>query len=626
MFVPAVGITAEIGAVLGDVGPSRRDMTQAAFETHLASVSNSQYRIIDLDVYRDGGRYRYAVNWRRNDGREWAVESDLTSELYSARFAGYRAAGMRATDIEGYRAGNSTRYAGVWVENRENIGWAFWRNMTGTEFREKNSEQSERGRVIVDAEAYMTRSGLRFAAIWYDDDRPQDTFFRRGISRSQYNSLVQEKASEGFSLVDYERYENDSGEIRYIGLWKRGIPGRVIVRTNRDELAYENFLWQYNDEGYRPVDFEREGDAYAGIWMEAFPARARLNVRPQLDAALNAYRQSIGSDFDWAISAAIMKDGTPIWQKGLGLSDIRAGRQASSETIYYIASISKAIAGTLFGLLQELGSLADGRSVSIAAGDPTRQHLPELPTFHNHALADLLGHTACIASYGKEHQPTNANYTRHYDTQRDALSRYMATPLIQSIDGVDGCTVGQTYTYSNHGYGMLGAAMESATGRAYKDLLRTEIAEPNRLDSIRAMHADKDPVPTVFRADHDPQRPRQKYDDGSWKVSVGSVEANAADLARFGWLVASGQIVSPAYRDATLLSTLPNSERAYAWRVGQDGAGRRYAEHGGGGSGKKTLFIWPDHGLSVAILTNNDEAEELDDLAKQMADIVLSNP
>ena len=441
-LMPAQG--AEFTPVPGNTGPSWRDISAETFDANVTRYRAQGFRIGDVDVYKDGSRTRYAQNWRRNDGRDWAVEHDLTSAQYSARFSVHTDNGMRATDIEGFRKGGNTTFAGVWIENRENIGWALWRNLSGTSFREKNQEQAARGRVIVDAEAYMTDDGLRFAAIWYDDPRPQDTFFRRGIDRATYQDLVNEKTAQGFRLVDYERNENDSGNIRYIVLLKRGIQGRVTVRTNRSAMSYTNLFRQLNDEGYRPVDFEREGDSYGTIWMEAYPDRARYAGKAQLDQLLDGLIPSMGSNAPAGVSAAIVLNGTRIWQRGDGFSDVSAGRAANASTVYYLASVSKAVAGSLFGRLEERGRLENGRPVSIASTDFTRTHLPESPGFHTHRLSNLLGHTACIGSYGRGHQPDNRDYTSHFQSQRDALSRYDDTPLIQFIDGVAGCTIGQT--------------------------------------------------------------------------------------------------------------------------------------------------------------------------------------
>ncbi|WP_299621939.1 serine hydrolase [uncultured Tateyamaria sp.] len=632
-LMPAQG--AEFTPVPGNTGPSWRDISAETFDANVTRYRAQGFRIGDVDVYKDGSRTRYAQNWRRNDGRDWAVEHDLTSAQYSARFSVHTGNGMRATDIEGFRKGGNTTFAGVWIENRENIGWALWRNLSGTSFREKNQEQAARGRVIVDAEAYMTDDGLRFAAIWYDDPRPQDTFFRRGIDRATYQDLVNEKTAQGFRLVDYERYENDSGNIRYIVLFKRGIQGRVTVRTNRSAMSYTNLFRQLNDEGYRPVDFEREGDSYGAIWMEAYPDRARYAGKAQLDQLLDGLIPSMGSNAPAGVSAAIVLNGTRIWQRGDGFSDVSAGRAANASTVYYLASVSKAVAGSLFGRLEERGRLENGRPVSIASTDFTRTHLPELPGFHTHRLSNLLGHTACIGSYGRGHQPDNRDYTSHFQSQRDALSRYDDTPLIQFIDGVAGCTIGQTRTYSNHGYGMLGAAMESATGRAYKDLLRSELADPFGLPSLRAMYADRRPVETSHRTKpYRTQTNSTSYDNSSWKVTVGGTEANAMDLARLGWLAGSARLTSAAFRDNVMFNPLPNAGgRAYAWNVGTDAGGRRLVSHNGASTGSRTfLWVWPDQGLSIAFLANRNyprgdgaPPDPLPALLQNMANVVFAN-
>src|SRR5258707_281674 len=57
------------------------------------------------------------------------------------------------------------------------------------------------------------------------------------------------------------------------------------------------------------------------------------------------------------VSVAIVKDGSFIWSKGYGLSDLENNVPATDETMYRLASVSKAISSTGAMWLSEQGKL-----------------------------------------------------------------------------------------------------------------------------------------------------------------------------------------------------------------------------------------------------------------------------
>jgi CubicO group peptidase (beta-lactamase class C family) len=112
--------------------------------------------------------------------------------------------------------------------------------------------------------------------------------------------------------------------------------------------------------------------------------------------------------------------------------------------------------------------------------------------------------------------------------------------------------------------------------------------------------------------------------NNSWKAFGGGLEANPVDLARFGWLAGDGRITSAAFRDSTLMAAQPNSTNAYGWSM-TNRDGRRIARHGGASTGAITeLTVWPDHDLSIAIMSNQRGHSGLFGLAREMANIALS--
>ncbi|RMD63128.1 hypothetical protein D6833_06005, partial [Candidatus Parcubacteria bacterium] len=138
---------------------SRRDMSSSAFSDYFNQVKNN-YMLIDIEVDEVNGEERVAGVWQWNtDGRGWAEHRNLTSSQFHDKWVHYRDLGYRLIDQESYTLNGNRYYAGIWVENKENLAWASFRNLTSQEFSDKFQEYRENGYIMVDVEGYSTPNG-----------------------------------------------------------------------------------------------------------------------------------------------------------------------------------------------------------------------------------------------------------------------------------------------------------------------------------------------------------------------------------------------------------------------------------------------------------------------------------
>jgi len=586
-----------------------RDLDSNAFSKRFNELSDKGYRMIDVDAYSASGGMRYAMMWQRNDGRAWAERRDMTNAQYRKRWAEYRDRGFRPTDVEAYQVGNKMRYAGIWVENRENIQWSSWRNMKSKKYGQRFKEMSDKGYMLVDMEAYKTPNGTRYAAIWYKNTRNIAWAQLRNLTRERYQREVDSRSATGFRMVDFERYKVGS-KTRYAAIWhKDGGPSQVI-RTNRSKLGYANHFREYRDDGYRPIDFERDGNKYGAIWIKVNPRLADYKHRRTIDRKLKSYLDANNIP---GLSAAIYHNGQLVYRGGTGIAD--GGKVAHGETIYPIASISKVVGGTLLGRLENRGRRQNGQSVDIKGSDRTRKHLPTMPSFHRHTLRQLASHTACISHYNTS--PGIANQTAYYSTQQAAAASIWNGPLL------NGCSIGASRSYSTHAFTFLGAAIEAATGRTVPQLVREELAAPFNLPSLRVMYTSSSIPSDYDRAAWYANGSKVSRSNNSWKAFGGGIEASAKDLARFGWLTGAGKITTKTFRDNTLLVKQPNSSNGYAWGIGTQNDRRRIQHNGSWTGARSQLSVWPNHSLSIALLTNQKGHDGLGSLANEIADLIL---
>ncbi|MGW8251992.1 MAG: serine hydrolase, partial [Anaerolineales bacterium] len=79
----------------------------------------------------------------------------------------------RMIDVESYPFNGVQYYAGIWVENVNQRGWAEWRDMTAKGFGDKWIQLRDAGYRLINYEAYPTSNGWRYAGVWRQNtDRP----------------------------------------------------------------------------------------------------------------------------------------------------------------------------------------------------------------------------------------------------------------------------------------------------------------------------------------------------------------------------------------------------------------------------------------------------------------------
>jgi CubicO group peptidase (beta-lactamase class C family) len=567
----------------------------------------------------------FSIVWRENvDGRNWKAHWDLTSEQYHARWEQYRDEGYRPLGVTSYHFGGLQLFAGIWIENRENLGWASYRGLTNEEYADWFQEYRDRGYRPIDIDGYDD-GGVRYATIWWENVDNVAWEAYRNMSRESYQERVDARAAEGFLMIDYDAYDDED---EYAAIWEKPahVPAHQI-RTGREERSFANLWRQYRDEGYRPFHVENHDDGddhFAGIWIQN-DDRFFYDRKGQIDTATQNYRSA--NDLP-GISVAVIRAGEVIYRRGFGWADVDEEKVAHGETVYNAASVSKVIGGTLAAKLEAEGQLRDGTPVSLDMTQSTATYLAGLPAHHTHTVEQLTAHLGCVPHY--DTSPSIENQTTHYSTAQAAVASIWNKGL------VSGCTIGATRSYSTAAFTFVGAVLESVSGRAIQDLVRTEIAEPYGFTSMRSQWESASLPGNYERArPYDDDNDEDSYSNSSWKVLGGGIELNTVDLARFGAGVLYGQIVTPAVRDNRLFAAVApgcganTADICYngvAWGRSFDPSGRRAMDHNGSWTGARSFVrIYPDDDLVVAIMSNRTEHNpDIWTLGDTIGDIVLA--
>src|SRR5215216_68188 len=277
---------------------SLRDLTGAQFAQRFDELKSKGMMVVDLEVDVIGGQYRVGAVFRSNpDGRGWYSHRDLTDAQFHARWEELKANGFRLVDQETYVTGGTRYYAGVWVENREQLAWASYRDVTSAEFSQRFDQYRDAGYLPIDVEVYPKDSELRYGAVWVKNTEGLSFKLRRGLTSAEYGAAFDTYKALGLRSVNVESVQTPQGQ-RYAGIWIRNVGGRGwFARRDLTATQYRNYWNLYTDLGYRPDDYEKYetagGPRSAGIFRQT-SQRPEWNLRGTVDS----YVQKELDDFD----------------------------------------------------------------------------------------------------------------------------------------------------------------------------------------------------------------------------------------------------------------------------------------------------------------------------------------
>lgn len=313
------------------------------------------------------------------------------------------------------------------------------------------------------------------------------------------------------------------------------------------------------------------------------------------------------------LSIAVVTDQKLRWSNGYGLADLENYVPAKAATVYRLGSISKTITAVAVMQLAEQGKL------NLDA--PIQTYCPAFPQKQWPVTARLLlGHLA-----GVRHYKSDAEFdsTRHFNSIVEGLAMFKDDPLLFEP--------GTKFSYTTHGYAVLGCAVEGASGMKFTDYVRARIFVPAGMNRMRV-----DEVAEIIpnRAQGyikaaDGTLRNSALADTSYKIPGGGFCSTVEDLARFAIAVQAGALVKPETRGQmwTRQKTRDGNDTTYGlgWQIGVHNS-MKDVSHGGAQQRVSTyLYMIPEKGLAVVLMANMENVGgSLNKLSHQVADILLA--
>jgi serine beta-lactamase-like protein LACTB, mitochondrial len=317
-----------------------------------------------------------------------------------------------------------------------------------------------------------------------------------------------------------------------------------------------------------------------------------------VDSSRAAARRRIRAGNLPGVSIAVGRHGELVWAEAFGWADLSREVPATPQTLYPVGSISKSLTATAAGLLYERGRL----DLDV----PIQTYLPEFPEKQwPITTGQLMGHIAgVVRSSGFSEiirQP-------HCADARAAIDAVVEDTLIFEP--------GTEWQYSNFGWRLVGAVVESAAGEPYLQFMDREVFARAGMEQTVPDLGDEGAHEVVKydRAAFGMLRRSQEI-DMSCSMAPGGFLSTPTELVRFGYAMANGALLDSATVDLfwtpqRLKSGAPTTY-GYGWGIqnvalGDDEqATTRMIGHGGSVlGGQASLMIFPDEDMVVAVMTN----------------------
>ncbi|MUH72267.1 serine hydrolase domain-containing protein [Psychrosphaera haliotis] len=315
-------------------------------------------------------------------------------------------------------------------------------------------------------------------------------------------------------------------------------------------------------------------------------------------------------------SVAVVHQGITVASVATGYTDTDKNLKTNEESIFRLASVSKVIGATMLAELVVDGKL----NPDIAIG----QYMPELDKhYHKITLRQLLSHTSGMPHYQAKDYDI---YNKHYSAASEAISTLKSRDLLEEP--------GKAYHYSTHAYTLAGALYEKITDQPLSVTIPNFIKRWTGKDTPAIENIlNLAPNTSQLYSYSFGKIKQEEFGEKSYSVFGAGLSSTALDLAHLGYQVLNKSKTNPAYQSLLFSPTLttsgnivstPKFQVGFGWRIGDDMQARKVYHHAGATPGARSvLVLYPEHGLSISILSNTSWVSGIDKMAYSIAGLYL---
>ncbi len=313
--------------------------------------------------------------------------------------------------------------------------------------------------------------------------------------------------------------------------------------------------------------------------------------------ALSARAEKLAGEGEFAGAVLVAKEGHVLFSHAYGLADRKRGTPNTLRTRFRIGSMNKMFTAVAILQLVEAGKLELTGHLGKYLTDYPHRDVATKVTIHQ-----LLTHTG----------GTGDIFGPDFDLHRTELRTLADYVKLYGKRGLE-FQPGSRWSYSNHGFILLGRVIEKVTGQSYYDYVQQHIYKPagmTRSGSLpedqavpgRSIGYTKPPGTTAWVPNTDTLPYRG--------TSAGGGYSTVEDLTRFAQALFTHKLLSPDSTELLITGKVkarPGARYAYGFEDARDADGNGWVGHGGGAPGMNgDLRIYPKSDYVIAVLANLD--------------------
>lgn len=309
----------------------------------------------------------------------------------------------------------------------------------------------------------------------------------------------------------------------------------------------------------------------------------------------------------------VVKDGAFIYRRAYGQGSLELGVPLTTQSTFYLASVSKQFTAASVVLAAEQGYLS--------LDDDVRKYVPELPSYgHPVSLRQMLHHTSGYRDVLTLLELSGRNLEDVHSTVEmlDLVGRQKALNFVP----------GKQYEYSNTNYWLMSVVIPRATGKSLAEFAEESIFKP--LGMVHTRFHDDRKIVVPGRIPAYGVSPAGGY-QLNWSTNFdaigdGGLLSSVDDLLLWDRNFHEDKLGKGSLlRELQARGALDNGKTIeYGLGLGiSEHRGLNMVQHGGAMFGYRTAIVrFPDQRLSVITLCNVS-AVRARDLATQVAEIYL---
>jgi CubicO group peptidase (beta-lactamase class C family) len=290
-----------------------------------------------------------------------------------------------------------------------------------------------------------------------------------------------------------------------------------------------------------------------------------------------------------SLSAAVFRSGEIVWDEAIGLADVEQRFEATTDSQYAVASITKTFTAASVMQLRDAGKLD--------LEDPLSRHLPEA-AHGTPTLRRLLSHASGL----QREPPGNVWETLKFPDEQELLATL--------ADAEQVLPPSTAWHYSNLAYALLGHVVSHVSGTPYHEYVREQLLEPVGLDRTTWGPGERAALPYFVEPYSDAVRREPVLELGG-KGGESGLYSTVGDLARWGSFLADPDesVLAPAsVAEMHNLQIMAEPDWTLGWGLGIElwrRGERVYGGHTGGFPGFLSIVLYSRRDKIGAVLLTN---------------------